>query len=265
MTEQDATRRVAVRSVAVPSEHGGWSLTLEPALLGLLVSPSWAGLTLMCVALVGFLLRTPLKLSLGDRRRGRKLERTDLADRVVSVYMVLLIGLLLVAEWLGDSRFWLPLLMALPLFIIELAYDVQARSRRLVPEMVGTVGVGAIAAAIVLADGGAVSLAYGLWMIAGARAVAAIPFVRTQLRRAKAQPHRLIDSDGAQALAVAIAVLAVASTTVPLPAALAIIGLAVFHLWGVRSNVPRVAIIGAQQMVLGLTVVLITALSAIAP
>jgi hypothetical protein len=31
------------RMVAVPSEHGGWGLTFEPVLLGLIVNPSWAG------------------------------------------------------------------------------------------------------------------------------------------------------------------------------------------------------------------------------
>jgi hypothetical protein len=32
--------RSRLRSVALPSEHGGWGLTLEPAVLGLLVAPS---------------------------------------------------------------------------------------------------------------------------------------------------------------------------------------------------------------------------------
>ena len=31
------------RTVAVPSEHGGWGLTAEPVLLGLLLAFSWSG------------------------------------------------------------------------------------------------------------------------------------------------------------------------------------------------------------------------------
>ena len=31
------------RTVVTPTEHGGWGLTLEPALLGLLIAPSAAG------------------------------------------------------------------------------------------------------------------------------------------------------------------------------------------------------------------------------
>jgi hypothetical protein len=36
-----ARARWAWRVVALPDEHGGWSLSANPALLGLLVAPSW--------------------------------------------------------------------------------------------------------------------------------------------------------------------------------------------------------------------------------
>ena len=55
----------------MPDEHGGWGLTAEPALLGLLVAPSWAGAALGIAAFLAFLVRTPLKLVLVDRWRGR--------------------------------------------------------------------------------------------------------------------------------------------------------------------------------------------------
>jgi hypothetical protein len=66
--------------VALPSEHGGWSLTLEPVALGLLVAPSWPGLALGAAALVAFVARTPLKVVLVDRWRHRWLARTRLAS-----------------------------------------------------------------------------------------------------------------------------------------------------------------------------------------
>ena len=77
--------RSLVRSVAVPSEHGGWGLTLEPGLLGLLVAPSAAGALLAIAALIAFVSRTPLKVVLVDRWRGRRLERTVIAARVVLI------------------------------------------------------------------------------------------------------------------------------------------------------------------------------------
>ena len=44
------TARSPLRAVAVPSEHGGWGLTAEPVLLGLIVAPSAAGACLGAAA-----------------------------------------------------------------------------------------------------------------------------------------------------------------------------------------------------------------------
>ncbi len=57
------------RAVGLPDEHGGGSLTAEPALLGLLVAPSGAGVALAAAGLIVFVAWTPLKLVLVDRRR----------------------------------------------------------------------------------------------------------------------------------------------------------------------------------------------------
>jgi hypothetical protein len=264
-TESPPVGHASLWKVAIPSEHGGWSLTLEPSLMGLIVAPSIVGAALAGVALVAFLLRTPLKLALVDLLRHRRMRRTELAAAVAGGYSLLLACLLATVSALGDPSLWQPLAIALPLFLIELAYDIRSKGRRLVPEIVGTVGIGSVAAAIVLADGGSKPLAYGLWFIAASRAVAAVPFVRFQLRRARGQSARVAGSDAAQALALAIAAFGVAVTDVPAAAALAIAGLAAFHIVSARLGVSGAPMIGAQQVVLGLTVVLITGLSAIAP
>ena len=52
--------------MALPAEHGGWGLTLEPGLLGLLMAPSAAGVCVALAALVAFLARTPLKVVVVD-------------------------------------------------------------------------------------------------------------------------------------------------------------------------------------------------------
>ena len=77
-----AGARAPLRGVALPSEHGGWGLTLEPGLLGLLVAPSVAGACLAVAAVVAFVARTPLKLALVDRRRGRDVGRRAAHDTV---------------------------------------------------------------------------------------------------------------------------------------------------------------------------------------
>jgi len=256
---------LTVRSVAMPTEHGGWSLTLEPAILGLIVAPSLAGACLGLVALLGFISRTPLKVVLVDRWRNRSLPRTQLAKRVLAVELLVIAGVLAVAFATASASFWWPLALAVPLVVVELWYDMKSHSRRLVPELLGSVGIGSIAAAIVLADGGATELAIGLWLVIAARSLATIPFVRLQLRRKKEQAFQFWTSDVAQAGAVVVAVAGWAADLVSLPGGLAIVGLAVVQLVLSRKPVPAVPIVGAQQVVLGLAVVLTAALGALAP
>ncbi len=258
-----APRRLA-RSVALPSEHGGWSLTLEPALLGLIVAPSAAGWALGAAALAAFLARTPLKLALVDRRRHRRLPRTVVAERLAAAEIGVVIVLVALAAATATGPFWLPLALAGPLIAAELWYDIRSRTRRLIPELAGTVGIGSVAAAIPLAGGEPWIIAGGLWSVAAARSVAAIPFVRLQLRRAKGHPHRLRGSNVAQAIAVGGVTVAWGMEAVPLTGTVAVAVLAAFHLVAAHLPPPTVPILGAQQVVLGLGVVLATGLGVLA-
>lgn len=258
------TVRRPLVAVALPTEHGGWSLTLEPAILGLLVAPSASGWALGAAALVAFVARTPLKLALVDRWRKRRLPRTQLAERVAGVELAVLGVLLGAAIATAHAAFWVPLAIAAPLVVVELWYDVRSRSRRLVPELAGTIGIGAVAAAIILAGGGAASDAAGAWCVIAARSVAAIPFVRTQLRRAKGSGDAGA-VDAWQVGAVALAGAGLVAGVVPVAGFAAIVVLGVFHAVAARQPVPRVPIIGAQQVVLGLGVVVVTALGLLAP
>ena len=168
--------RSLLRAVAVPTEHGGWSLTVEPVLLGLLVAFSWPGVALGAAAIVAFVARTPLKLVLVDRWRGRRLDRTIVARRVVVVELIVLVALVAVGALGANGRIWLPLIAAAPLVAMELWFDMRSRGRRLVPELAGTIGIGSVAAAIALADGATTDMALGLWVVVAARAAAAIPY-----------------------------------------------------------------------------------------
>src|SRR5215510_13317849 len=94
------------RTVVLPREHGGWSLIAEPALLGLLVAPSWAGLALGLAGLLAFLARQPLRLYLVDRTRSRSLPRTALAAEVAFVELTL-VALLGVVAWTRAGPAWL--------------------------------------------------------------------------------------------------------------------------------------------------------------
>lgn len=243
------------RQVALPSEHGGWSLTLEPVLLGLLAVPSPAGLALGIAALLAFLSRVPVKVLLVDRLRQRRLPRTRRASRVAILYLAGLVASVAVAAVTAESSFWVPLALAGPLVGVELWYDARSRSRRLVPELAGTVGIAAVAAAIGLAGGAPAAVAAGLWVVPAARAIATVPFVRVQILRGKGRPHRRASSDSAQAIAVAGTGAATMAGWVPPAGLVAILALGLVQVALVRARPPRVAILGAQQVVLGLAVV----------
>jgi hypothetical protein len=263
-TRLPAAPRSVLRSVALPTEHGGWGLTLEPGLLGLLVEPSAAGACLAAAALVAFVARTPLKVALVDRRRGRSLHRTRVAGRVAAAELAVLGALVAAAVVLGEPWFWLPALVAAPLILVETWFDVRSRSRRLVPELAGAVGVSSVVAMIVLAGGGSGRLAVGLWLVLVARVVTSIPHVRAQIARVhgRASPAAI----GVVADGVALAAAAVAVVLDPdlLAGAVAVVALVLVQRIGARGPVPRPVVLGIRQMVMGLVVVAVTAAGVLA-
>ncbi len=257
---RSAGNGVSWRSVALPSEHGGWSLTAEPALLGLLVAWSAPGAALGAAAMVAFVARTPLKLVLVDRFRHRWLPRTRLAARIAAAEVALLAVLVVYAASAAEP-FWLPLAVAAPLIGVELWFDMRSRGRRLIPELAGSIGIGSIATAIALADGSSTSVAWGLWVVIAARSTAAIPYVRTQILRAKSRPAPTWHSDAAQLSAVAGAALGWAFDLVPVVAVAVIAILATINLVAVRLAPRPAVVIGIQQMIFGIVVILVAALA----
>lgn len=255
-----AERSASWRSVALPSEHGGWSLTAEPALLGLLVAWSRPGLALGVAAMLAFTARTPSKLVLVDWFRHRWLDRTRLATHVAAAELAVVAVLVAYAASTGDS-YWVPLAVAAPLVALELWFDMRSRGRHLVPELAGSVGIGSVASAIALAGGTSTHVAWGLWAVVAARSVAAIPYVRTQILRARSRSGPRWHSDAAQLTAVAAAVVGWMFDLMPAAAAIAIALLSVINVGSVRLPPRRAVVIGIEQMVFGIAVVLITALA----
>jgi len=256
--------RARWRAVALPSEHGGWGLTAEPALLGLLVAPSWAGGALAVAALLAFLTRTPLKLLLVDRRRDRRLDRTRAAGRIAGVELALLAACALGAAVLAGWTWLVPVAIAAPLVGVELWFDVRSRSRRLVPELCGAAGIAATAAAIALAGGEGARLSGALWLVLVARAVAAVPFVRAQVQRLRHGDGATRSSDAAQLAGVAVAAGAVALEPSVAAGAAAIAVLAVAELVWARRPAVTAKALGLRQLFAGLAVVLVTATGVLA-
>ena len=254
-----APGRPTLRAVALPTEHGGWGLTLEPGLLGLLVAPSVAGACLALAAMVAFVARTPLKLALVDQRRGRTLPRTVLARRVAAIELLVLGLLVAIALATAGSPFWVPAALAAPLIAVESWFDVRSRSRRLVPELAGAVGVCSVAAMIVLADGDGARLAAGIWAILTARILTSIPHVRDQIARLHGRPVSVASGLAADGAALVVAAAAVALDDRLLAGAIAVGAVVVIQRLTARGEIPRAVVLGVRQMALGFGVVLVTA------
>lgn len=252
---------VSLKQVALPAEHGSWSLVIEPILLGLLVAPSWGGLLLAIAGFALFLLQRPLSVVWSDWRRGRQYARTRVAARYAAVYgglaAVAGVAAVLVVGW----RPLLPAVAALPLLAVYLVYS-HRPGRSWQAELAAPVAFSAIATAIALAGGWAAAPALALWAVMAARSVPAILFVRARLRLDKgkpAQPAAAILAHGVAVLAMVPLVWAGLLPWTSLLALLILLGRAVWLLspWRWRCTVKQ---LGFLETGFGLlTVVLIAA------
>jgi hypothetical protein len=249
------------RAVAIPSEHGGWGLTLEPVLLGLLVAFSWSGVAIGFAALLAFLVRTPLKLALVDRRRHRSLPRTRLATRLALIQLAALAALAGSAV-VGAGMSWLiPVAFAVPFVAVELWFDVRSRGRRLAPELCGGVAISAVAASIIVAGGGDERLAMAAWLILAARSLVSIPYVHTQIVRMRHAGTSLVTTDVCQFAGVALAAFAAGIDDRVLLGTCVVALAALAQSIAVRrERVAAVKVIGLRQMAIGLALVAATAL-----
>jgi hypothetical protein len=254
-----AAGRVRIRSIALPTEHGGWGFTLEPILLGLLVAPSAAAWELSAAAIGIFLARRPVKIVSTDIVRRRWLPRSR-----VALFFALLYGGLALAGTIGafstaEGPFWIPVIVAIPLALVALGADAQSKNRTLIPELSGSIAMGATVSAIALGSGWDLGPAFGLWLVLATRDVAAIVLVRDQIRRLKGRPTGASTVYTVQAACVGAVAVAAIAGIVPW---LAVVAIALVGLVAVVSlNRPPVEarVVGWTQMGVGLMVVLVTA------
>ncbi len=254
------TPSVPLKTVALPTEHGGWGFTLEPLLLALLLTPGPHTLGLFLFGLCGFLARHPLKLAYQDLRKGKRYPRTDLALLVGGAYALLaLVGLLLAAltAW---GPFFLPLLAALPLGAYVAWADAHGRARELFAELAAALFMASLAPAGILAGGLDAEVALGSFLALALRDVAALYYARTQVLRArglKPKTHpAFLALWSAFLAALLLGFLGLLPWSVPL-------ALGLLALYGslalLRPPVPA-RVIGWTQMGFGLLLVLLTAL-----
>lgn len=184
---QSHIQPVRLRPIALPTEHGGWSLLAAPILLGLWVAPSPAGAWLSLAALGAFLTRQPLKLALADWRRGRRYPRTTWARWFAVIYGGLTLLAFVAAWFMAAYPFWPALLLAAPLALVQFSYDLRRQSRAFIAELCGAAALGALATALALAGGWALGPALLLWLLLALQALPAIIYVAARLRLARGE------------------------------------------------------------------------------
>ena len=118
-----------------------------------------------------------------------------------------------------------------------------------------------MASAIVLADGADIKLAIGLWVVVGARAIAAIPYVRTQVFRRRGKSVQISHSDIAQIFAVISITIAYYLGVTFLTCVALISIVAVFNIVAIRRPASPAKIVGIQQMFFGFAVIFGTAIA----
>ena len=224
------------------------------------MAPSLAGLFLALAAVLAFVARTPVKIVLVDAFRRRLLPRTRVALAISLVEIVVLVALVVGAATTATANdWWVPALVAGPLIAVELWYDMRSRSRRLIPELAGSIGVASVTTMIVLADDGETGLAIGLWVILAARAVTSITWVRGQILKLHGRPVNPADSARADIVAAAAVGLAVAARAELIVGAAAVIALIAIQRIVATGDPMPAKKVGFQQMAFGFATVLITA------
>ncbi|MCC6904434.1 MAG: YwiC-like family protein [Anaerolineae bacterium] len=183
---------VNLRSVALPTEHGGWSFLLEPVVLGLVLAPTWPGLLLGIAALLAFLAHQPLRLAFKDRFRGQRLPRTPYAERFAAGYLlgagVAFTASVLLAWQNGSLLFLLPLGLAVPLAAAQVWLNSRTRSRDLLAELAGASALGLLPVSLALLGGWSLLPASALWGLVLARGLPAILYVRARLQVERGKP-----------------------------------------------------------------------------
>ncbi len=260
-TQTLSTNPVRLKTVAIPSEHGGWGFLLEPLILGLLLSPTLSGLCIALATASTFLTRHPLKLAAADWRRGRQFARTVMAARVAALYSVIALVTFGLAIALAGPDMLIPLVIAVPLGLVQIGFDLRGQSRRLLPELVGPLALATSASMIVLTGDWPLLPALLLIPLLAARAIPSILYVRTRLRLSKGQQTStraaIASHVGGVTMAIGLAIL----NLTPWLAVIALLILTLRAVLGLQERYREIPakIIGFQEIGFGLLTVLLIA------
>jgi hypothetical protein len=258
-----ASNNVRIKSIALPVEHGGWGLTIEPIVLGMLVAPSISGLFLSIATMGAFLARQPFKIYVADTRHKRITARKVIAKNFFLLYIsISIIGLVAAIGFSTGYSFLYPILLAIPFGVIQLVYDGRGSSRSLLPELSGATALASVAASIAIAGNWSIPLALGLWIILVARIIPTIFYVRAKIRLLHRKPTSTITVITLHTVALLIMMSLASIELIPMLAAFSMLILLIRALYALSSDrwFSSAKRIGITELVFGAITVLAAAI-----
>jgi hypothetical protein len=245
--------------LVLPKEHGSWSLAFEPIALGLLATPSRAGIPFAVAASAGFFLRRPLKVALGTQQVASRIPAWLAIGVLVWLGAMAMLATLRLA---GTAPLW-PLIPILCGGAIFLWFDTRNAGREGAAEIAGATAFGLLPAVFATLAGCTSPVALALAAVMLARAVPTVMLVRTRLRQAKGQVIATTPVWVLTTAATAWLIWLAVRSLVPWPSAFFAVLLLGRMGWYLHPRAPRLSArrIGIMELALGVASVLVTGLS----
>lgn len=258
LTTNPVQRKVRLKAVALPNEHGSWGFLFEPLVASVAVAPSMASIWIVLLVIGAFLTRQPLKIWLMNWSAKRNLPQTAPAFKFTLLFgAIFLIGL---AGSLRSAELYnfLPFIFIIPLAIYQIYCDVSRRSRQLLPELTGAVAISSSAAVVALAGGWTWLNAFALWMVFVARLIPSILYVRNRLRLEKGKDFLLVPVVAVHFIAIGVVGMLAGNGLIPMLTIPIFVWLMMRAFWGLspfRKKVKAVRI-GIWEVIYGVLTVL---------
>ena len=193
--------QIRTSRIILPTEHGSWSILLEPLVVGgaIAFSPAAPWIALMTVG--AFLTRQPLKVLVFSRNNPAQ---ASSALRFVLIFASFALVGIAAALVLADAWVLFPFAVAAPLAVQQTFFDLSRRSRNLVAEIAGAIAISSSAAALALAGGLGLPAAIALWSIFVCRFIPSILYIRNRLKLEKGKKYDRAEPIVAHVFAFAI-------------------------------------------------------------
>jgi hypothetical protein len=129
---------------------------------------------------------------MGDRSRGRRYPRTVAAERAFAVLMCFAVAALAAAFTFARGNMLPALGPAVPFAVLALALEWTGHPRAWPAELAAPLALGAVPAAMALAQGWPVPAALGLWGALATRIVPTVPYIRARVRLDRGERTTLV-------------------------------------------------------------------------